>query len=78
MNRDYFEGADIEEYPEVLNDMYADSIQGVYEMAQHYASDFYEEIDYRHDVEDYNGKEVYLDKFADKYYIIINDIAIDI
>lgn len=74
---DYFNSG-IEEDEDVLNDRYANEIQDVYEMAQHYASDFYEEIDYRHDIIVRTVEDVYLDRFADKYYIIINDIALDI
>lgn len=61
-----------------IQDAYEDSIQGVYEAAQRYTSDFYEEIDWRKDIINYKGNEVYLDNFNDKYYIIINNIIIDI
>ena len=64
--------------PDDYNYMYEDTIQSFYESCRDNAIDYFEEIDWRRNIISYKGQDVYLDNFNDKYYKVINDIAIDI
>lgn len=76
---DYFEDSDISDNEvDDYNIMYQNDMQSFFESCQENAVAYYEEIDWRHDIESYKGQDVYLDKFNDKYYKIISDHTIDI
>jgi hypothetical protein len=75
-----FENMDDTSYdgPDDYNYMYEDTIQSFYESCRDNAVDYFEEIDWRRNIISYKGQDVYIDNFNDKYYKVINDIAIDI